>query len=51
VTFGFAVFQRNSLCLLGLQFNWTYQFLVCADVNILDENISTIKKNKETIRC
>jgi hypothetical protein len=33
----------------GSAMNWTYQFLVYADVNFLCENVNAIMKNKEHI--
>ena len=33
----------------GTAMNWTYQFLVYADVNFLRENINAIMKNTEHI--
>jgi hypothetical protein len=39
--------QENQV---GLKLNWTHQLLLCADnVNLLDDNIDTIKKNMETL--
>jgi hypothetical protein len=39
--------QENQV---GLKLNETYQFLAYADdVNLLGDNIDTIKKNKETL--
>jgi hypothetical protein len=35
---------------VGLKLSWTPQLLVCADdVNLLDNNIDTIKKKIETL--
>jgi hypothetical protein len=33
----------------GTAMNWTYQFLVYADVNFLSENVNDIMKNIEHI--
>jgi hypothetical protein len=35
---------------VGLKLNWTHQLLVSADdLNLLEDNIDTIKKNKDVL--
>jgi hypothetical protein len=34
---------------VGLKLNGTHQFLAYADVNLLGDNMDTIKKNTETL--
>jgi hypothetical protein len=49
ITLGYVVrkVQGNQV---GLKLNWTHQLLVCADdLNLLKDNIDTIKKNTDAL--